>query len=1099
MIRGARTPACSIDTRVDAPGPRTTCRDGSRHGTHQCVRHGARLFPMLLMAVAAWGQIPTLQCGVPMDGVLDQTNVGANGAPIQRFYLGAQQGDSIFLHVVGYSKDTSFRFALTVTDPFGNHVNPRPAAPAPPAGTTPKPLPGSTPYSLWLQGSEYDLAVDGLYSLLIESNGRSGNVSVEFGRINRPCSQATLRCGQSASGLISQTAQMDAYQYAAHPGDVLTIRALKVNVPTLAIDPNAEFFLAVYGPDGQVMASTSGAPAIAASQSLSVTNVNVTLEGVITVLVFEASGLRGGAYAISATKLNGGGCGGPALSCGSTLDGQVAAPLNLYAFNLQANAGDIYLLRLARASTSGTFAAAAEVYDANGKQLGTLSPNSATQYALATTTVSIPNTGNYLVLVEGPADGSTGRFSLSAARLNRPCASLALGCSSIVDGGINGLLRTNIYSLAASANDAFLLRLLHTDQNPLFRPRVDVYDGQGNSVNFLNTSDLGRLNFIAPSDGTYTLLLTDSFDYSQSGTYSMSVLRLNRPCNSGTLSCGAPATGSFSRSLQTSVYTYAGSPGDSFSVRIEDTGASLQPEVDVYDGQGNLVSQAASGNLVSADLSTPAGGTYTVVAMDTNKNPAAGSFFLDLLRTKNACGPPVPIGQTVTGIVSGAEPFLSYTLPLHRGDALSLRSSSFTAGFALQMELYDPNGVRVDSGTFGISRKAAASGNYTVLVSAATLQTGGAYALAWQLLNNPAGTATMQCGSATTASLSASNQFRYYVAPAIAGDILRMIFTRISGNFAPQIEIFDPSGLRLAANSDVTQTAAGTGNYLVVVSPSTSNGETGSYTIAYQRPNNPCSPVALTCGQTTLRQVNIPGQLDAFTFSGSGGDQTTIRLASRSGAYSPFVEMYSAAGTRLSTSANGALRSVLPADGTYLLLVRDGGAVNLGSYRVSVQDDYNPCSVTDTEPPTITLLRPTGGEVLPGGTTYRIQWQSDDNVAVASHDIALSTDAGKTFATTVASGLNGNAQVYDWSLPPDVAPSRTAVIRVTATDAAGNAQSAASDLLTLIGSGFTPNSTASFTYDSLNRLTQAALGDGRTVQYTWDAAGNLVQITVSGQ
>jgi len=33
----------------------------------------------------------------------------------------------------------------------------------------------------------------------------------------------------------------------------------------------------------------------------------------------------------------------------------------------------------------------------------------------------------------------------------------------------------------------------------------------------------------------------------------------------------------------------------------------------------------------------------------------------------------------------------------------------------------------------------------------------------------------------------------------------------------------------------------------------------------------------------------------------------------------------------------------------------------------------------------------------------------------------------------------------------------------------------------------------------LNRLTQAVLGDGGTIAYTWDAAGNLVAITVSGQ
>ena len=150
-----------------------------------------------------------------------------------------------------------------------------------------------------------------------------------------------------------------------------------------------------------------------------------------------------------------------------------------------------------------------------------------------------------------------------------------------------------------------------------------------------------------------------------------------------------------------------------------------------------------------------------------------------------------------------------------------------------------------------------------------------------------------------------------------------LLFTRTSDNFSPQVEIFDPTGARIAANSDVTQKVPAAGSYLLLVSPSTTSIETGSYTIAYQRPNNPCSPVSLTCGQTNLRQVTLPGQLDTFTFNGKGGDVTTIRLATRTGAYSPFVEMYNASGTRLSTSSNGVLRSVLAADGVYSLLVRD--------------------------------------------------------------------------------------------------------------------------------------------------------------------------------
>ena len=188
--------------------------------------------------------------------------------------------------------------------------------------------------------------------------------------------------------------------------------------------------------------------------------------------------------------------------------------------------------------------------------------------------------------------------------------------------------------------------------------------------------------------------------------------------------------------------------------------------------------------------------------------------------------------------------------------------------------------------------------------------------------------------------------------------------------------------------------------------------------------------------------------------------------------------MYDASGNQIATASGGQLTAVIYTTGTYTLLVRDIGGVNLGSYRASFQDDYNPCAITDTEPPVVTLLKPTGGEAITGNTTYRIQWQSDDNVGVASHDIALSTDGGQTFATAIAGGLAGNTQTYNWFVPSSIAPSRPAVIRVTATDGAGNTKSASSGSVSLIGSGFAANS---------------------AIAYTWDAADNLVAVTDSRQ
>jgi YD repeat-containing protein len=764
-------------------------------------------------------------------------------------------------------------------------------------------------------------------------------------------------------------------------------------------------------------------------------------------------------------------------------------------------AGDPVFLRTAAVETTGSLFPVLEIYDPQGTRvdLGSLQsfgPHKVLKYAF-----TAKSNGSYTVLVR---DGSaaltnTGNYAILMLRPNRPCTNAqGLACDP-VDGSVTGLLGADVYTVNGKSNDPFMVRLLRSDQSSSFRAHADIYDPQGNLFQSLDSADLARSVFTASSTGVYTVVVSDGFDNSQSGKYSLAMLPLNGACTAGTLSCGGVAAGNFSGPLATSIYSYSAAPGESFTVRMTDGSGTLQPSLEIYDSRGNIVGQSISGNLAGVDVTKPAGGTYTVIATDVNKRPAGGPFAVDLLRTANPCGVTSPQGQTVSGVISGAKPHFSYSIPASSGDVLSVRSAAFTSGFSALMDLYDPNGARVDSATFGLSRKVTASGNYTVIVGAAAARTGGAYSFAWQLLNHPVGAAALACGGSATASLTAAGEFRYYTVPAGAGDLMRLIFTRLSDDFAPQVELFDPAGTRLAGTSDISQKANSSGSYLVAVSPSTSNGETGSYALAYQRPNNPCSTVALTCGQSTLRPVDQPGQLDAFIFTGTGGDVANVKLTQRSGSYSPLVELYDNSGRQLATTSGGQLRSAIPANGTYALLVRDRVGAGTGSYRVSLQDDTNVCAVNDTEAPAIVLLQPTGGEVIIGGMAFVIQWLSDDNVGVASHDVALSTDGGQTFPTPIATSLNGNTQTYNWSVPADIATGRKAVLRVTATDSAGKRNTALSGLISVIGSGFTPNTSATYTYDSLNRLTQVTLNDGRTIQYIWDIAGNLINVTVSGQ
>jgi YD repeat-containing protein len=1046
---------------------------------------------------------PQLDCNQPVDVQVPQGSLQTN----VRFQGSA--GETVYIRLLANTADPGFGLTIpVVADPYGNPYSPR-SQDQTVTGATPVDLAGLDQGETFT-GLEFDLPTDGIFTLrLTGSNPSAGaNLHVTLTRINRPCGP-TLTCGRSLAGSLSTSVpgQVNSYQFSVQTGDVVSFRLLRVASSGLP-NTSTSFFFAIYATDP----TRNNLPYVVnvdpKTQHLSYTSLNggiygrydwtATVTGTVTVLVFEYTGTLGGSYYISATRLNGGGCGGAALTCNSTVDGSLITPLTYSFYTLQANGGDVYQFRAARSAISGTFAPSAEIFNSQGTSVGVVPAAGASGHAASTVTIAFPSSGTFSVIVSGPLDGSLGGYSFSALRLSRPCdGTQALTCSSLVDGAINGLIRSQVYSLTASANDAYLMRLLHAD-NSLFLPRVDIYDNTGASLAFVNTANLKQVGFTVPADGVYTVVVTDSYDNSQSGAYSLSLLRLNRPCGGATLGCGAVSSLSLPRALSSGVYTYTAAAGESFSVRVLPGAGTPQLALAVYDPLGNQVGQPLSGNFTGVDVTQPAAGAYTLVATDASKTPAASSSTLDLLRTVNACSVPAAQGTTVNGVVSATAPFLAYTIAASSGDALSLRSSSSTAGFASQMEIYDPTGVRLDSGVFSLSRKAAASGNYTVILGAAAPFTAGGYSFAWQLLNKPAGASPLACGASTPGTLSPSNQFRYYTLAASAGDILRLLFTPISGNFSPQMEIFDPTGARLAATYDVTQNAAASGNYLVAVSPNTSSTATGAYSVAFQRPNNPCSPLSLTCGQTTLHQVNLPGQLDAFSFNATGGDQTTIRLAPRSGAYSPFAEVYSPAGGLVTTSSNGLLSRVLPAGGVYTLLVRDSTGLNLGSYRVGLQDDTNNCPVTDTEAPVVTLISPTGGEVLPGGATYHIQWLSDDNVGVATQTIALSTDGGKTFADPFAS-LGGNQQAYDWILPAAIAPTRTAVLRITATDAAGNAQSASTGLLTLIGSGFTPNASATYSYDGLNRLIQATLSDGTAIQYIWDAAGNLAMITITTQ
>jgi len=133
----------------------------------------------------------------------------------------------------------------------------------------------------------------------------------------------------------------------------------------------------------------------------------------------------------------------------------------------------------------------------------------------------------------------------------------------------------------------------------------------------------------------------------------------------------------------------------------------------------------------------------------------------------------------------------------------------------------------------------------------------------------------------------------------------------------------------------------------------------------------------------------------------------------------------------------------------------------------------------DTTPPTVTITSPVGGESWGAATLHNITWTAADNIAIASIDLALSTDGGASFPTPIATGLS-NTGTFAWTLP--VVLTTQARVRVLAHDGTGNVGSDSSHANFSI-TGWTVTASAGAN-GSISPNGSFAVADGATPSFT---------------
>jgi len=256
---------------------------------------------------------------------------------------------------------------------------------------------------------------------------------------------------------------------------------------------------------------------------------------------------------------------------------------------------------------------------------------------------------------------------------------------------------------------------------------------------------------------------------------------------------------------------------------------------------------------------------------------------------------------------------------------------------------------------------------------------------------------------------------------------------------------------------------------------------------------NATNAIAIDCGQTASGSLDAIGEIDSYTLKAYPNDAVVLTLTRTSGTLDPYLELFDSTGTKTassySTSGNSTpLSKTLSEGGTYIIFASDYGNDETGKYTLKFQKNDNAC-------PEVLLNTPNGGEIFETGTTTTITWTTSYFNEITSQKIELSTDGGASFSTVIATGLSKDTKSYAWNIPTTVHTAKGR-IRVTATDNTGKNASDKSDDDFVILQSVSMGTTA-YKYDKLNRLTQVAFYDGKSVAYAYDTAGNRTSIASS--
>ncbi len=695
------------------------------------------------------------------------------------------------------------------------------------------------------------------------------------------------------------------------------------------VDPQ----LRLYRPDGTLLCSGQNF-----GGTLDLSPCTLDASGTYTLLVTDNGDDETGNYSLHLQRTNGPGNATP-INFGDILAGTLATGAEADAFTFTGTTGDRLFLRTAASVVDPQL----RLYRPDGTLLCS-GQNFGGTLDLSSCVVDVSGTHTLLVTENGGEE--TGNYNLHLQRTNGPGNATPIDFGDILPGTLATGAEADAFTFTGTTGDRLFLRTAASVVDPqlrLYRPDGTLLcSGQ----NFGGTLDLSSC--VVDVSGTYTLLVTENGG-EETGNYNLHLQRTNGPGNATLIDFGDILPGTLATGAEADAFTFTGTTGDRLFLRM--AASVVDPQLRLYRPDGTLLcsGQNFGGTLDLSSCVVDTSGTYTLLVTE-NGGEETGNYNFHLQRT-NSPGNATPInfGDILAGTLATGAEADAFTFAGTTGDRLFLRMAASVVD--PQLRLYRPDGTLLCSsqnfgGTLDLSSCVVdVSGTYTLLVTENGGEETGNYNLHLQRTNGPGNATPINFGDILAGTLATGAEADAFTFTGATGDRL---FLRMAASVVdPQLRLYRPDGTLLCSGQnfggtlDLSSCVVDTsGTYTLLVTDN-SGDETGGYNLHLQRTNGAGNATPINFSDTLNGGITTTAELDAYTFSGTAGNQARVTMTRISGSLSPKFRVYRPNGTELCIAETGGTTAqtlcALDTTGTYTILAGDRSGTATGNYALSLQ------------------------------------------------------------------------------------------------------------------------------------------------------------------